>query len=78
MGGEADAVIIIFGGGSGEEGEEGVGAEGGAGLADEFEADALALVIDVDGEVGEVAAIGEIGEGAGEPDEAVAIPGADG
>jgi len=68
--GHAEVRVIVDGGWSCEEDEDGIGAGGGVGAGEEFAAEAL--VGFVDGEIGEVAGVAEIGEGAGDADELAA------
>lgn len=60
MAGKAEAGVVINGFGGGEEDEGGCGG-GFAGVADEFAADALALMGGADGQIRQVSAIVCIG-----------------
>lgn len=71
----ADPGIVFHCGGGGEQEEHATGTDLFFCEPDEFFADALFLVFFADGEVGEVAAVNEVGEGAGEADEFGAVPG---
>lgn len=70
--GHAEVRVVVDGGWGCEGDEGGIGAGGGVGAGEEFAADAEALVGFVDGEIGEVAGVAEIGEGAGDADELAA------
>lgn len=77
MGVEADAWVIGGGGWGGEKDEHGTGPHLFAGQFDQAFPDALALMGDIDGEIGEVTDVGEVGEGAGDTDEPGVVPGGD-
>ncbi len=70
--GHAKVRVVVDGGWSCEEDEGGIGAGGGVGAGEEFAADAETLVGFVDGEIGKVAGVAEIGEGACDTDELAA------
>ena len=70
--GHAEVGVVVDGGWSCEEDEGGIGAGGGVGMGEEFAADAETLVGLVDGEIGKVAGVAEIGERAGDADEMAA------
>jgi len=68
--GHAEVRVVVDGCWGCEEDEGGIGAGGGVGAGEEFAAEAL--VGFVDGEIGKVAGVAEIGEGAGDADELAA------
>lgn len=69
VGAHADVGVVGAGGGGGEEDEQRVFTGVVVGEADELFADTEALMCGVDGEVREVRAVGEVGDGAGDADE---------
>lgn len=73
VGVHADVGVVLPGGGGGEQYEGGRVAGGAVGFLDKAAADAPALIAGIDGEVGEVAAVGEVSDGAGDADEAAGV-----
>lgn len=75
---EADMAVVVGRGRGGQQDEVAARAELILRVGDEFHADALPLVGHVHGQVGQVAAVDEVGHGAGHADEQLAVPGGHG
>lgn len=78
MVGEADVAVVVGRGRGGQQDEVAARAELGLRVGDEFDADALALIGHVHRQIGQVAAVGEVGDGAGHADEQLPVPGGHG
>lgn len=72
--GEADFGVVADSFGGGEQDEHRAWPHLGAGLSNHLRANALVLVGIAHGQIGKIADVGKIGEGAGDADEEVAFP----
>src|SRR5574343_304517 len=72
---ETQLGVVVVGLGGGEQGEHACSAEATFCFLDQLLADALFLVIDIHRQVGQVGDVAEIGQRAGNADQALAVPG---